>query len=391
MSDRIPTSFLNYAAEILADTSNGLSGVKIIEYSNAWAFDCNVDLPHSSYPFNAPNKRTALQQNLSVFVPQDQFNFLLDLCDRLGSPRPPKIEQLRTLIVDRFEQLFVDKRQDKYTPVTSGSPAPRTAGSVPFPRGRPLKVFLCHASDDKPQVRRLYKRLKDKGLDPWLDEENLLAGQNWELEIRHAVKTTDVVLVCLSNSSTTKKGFVQKEIRFALDAADEQPEREIFVIPVRLEVCEVPIRLSKWHWVDEFESIGYERIGQALRERALSLGPEVIEPSLFSNANTAQTRDIVSLDPSLKFLEGWEDVKVLLAKRLQKEFGNAWSVNIVPIHDNIRSEIEDDNVPYPEVILDERHMTYYTLPEPLKKIITPSDMVEVIYDFLLQAVYPDED
>jgi len=36
---------------------------------------------------------------------------------------------------------------------------------------RPLKVFLCHASADKPAVRELYLRLKKDGVDryAWLD------------------------------------------------------------------------------------------------------------------------------------------------------------------------------------------------------------------------------
>lgn len=47
---------------------------------------------------------------------------------------------------------------------------------------RPLKVFLCHASADKPAVRDLYKRLTADGVDAWLDAENLIAGQNWNFK-----------------------------------------------------------------------------------------------------------------------------------------------------------------------------------------------------------------
>jgi len=36
--------------------------------------------------------------------------------------------------------------------------------TMPEPK-RPLKVFLCHASADKPAVRDLYKRLKADGVD----------------------------------------------------------------------------------------------------------------------------------------------------------------------------------------------------------------------------------
>jgi len=39
---------------------------------------------------------------------------------------------------------------------------------------RPLRVFLCHASQDKPAVRELYGRLDSEGwMDVWLDEEKL--------------------------------------------------------------------------------------------------------------------------------------------------------------------------------------------------------------------------
>lgn len=38
---------------------------------------------------------------------------------------------------------------------------------------RKLRVFLCHASQDKPFVREMYQRLLAEGwIDPWLDEEN---------------------------------------------------------------------------------------------------------------------------------------------------------------------------------------------------------------------------
>ena len=61
-----------------------------------------------------------------------------------------------------------------------------------------------------------------------------MPGQDWDLEIQKAVHKSDTVVVCLSNSSITKEGYIQKEIRFALDVADEKPEGTIFLIPARL-------------------------------------------------------------------------------------------------------------------------------------------------------------
>ncbi len=64
---------------------------------------------------------------------------------------------------------------------------------------------------------------------------------------------------------------MQKEIRIALDAAEEKPEGAIFLIPVRLEVCDVPRRLNRWHWVDLFQLGGYEKLLVALRRRMAAL------------------------------------------------------------------------------------------------------------------------
>ena len=76
----------------------------------------------------------------------------------------------------------------------------------------PLKVFLCHATADKPAVRKLYRYLRSKGMEPWLDAENLLPGENWEVEIPNAIFDSDAILVCLSKNSVNKDGYVQKEI-----------------------------------------------------------------------------------------------------------------------------------------------------------------------------------
>ena len=137
---------------------------------------------------------------------------------------------------------------------------------------RPLRIFLCYSSADKLAVRELYQRLKADGFEPWLDKENLLPGQDWQLEIPKAVKGSDVVLVCLSRKSTTTAGYFHKEIRLALDVADLQPEGSIYIIPLKLKECDVTERLAHWQWVDYFSKNGYDKLLRALHTRAESLG-----------------------------------------------------------------------------------------------------------------------
>jgi formylglycine-generating enzyme required for sulfatase activity len=139
----------------------------------------------------------------------------------------------------------------------------------------PLKVFLCHASADKPAVRKLYRYLRQRGVNPWLDEIDILPGQDWQMEIPSAIFSSNIIVVCLSKNSVDKEGYVQKEITYALDKAMEKPEGTIFIIPAKLEECSVPNRLSRFQWVDLSRSEGHKRLMQSLNLRATSLGPEV--------------------------------------------------------------------------------------------------------------------
>lgn len=137
---------------------------------------------------------------------------------------------------------------------------------------RRLRVFLCHSSQDKPVVREIYQRLNAEGwVDPWLDERKILGGQDWDFEIQKVVRNSDVILVGFSKGSVNKEGYVQKEIKLALDFAEEKPEGMIFIIPVRFENCLLPSRLSKYHWVNYYEPDGYRQIIKSLQSRAISL------------------------------------------------------------------------------------------------------------------------
>jgi hypothetical protein len=127
------------------------------------------------------------------------------------------------------------------------------------------RIFLCHASEDKPRVAELYHKLKAAGYNPWLDKEDLLPGQDWRHEIEKIIHDPyNIVLVCLSCNSITKRGTVQREIKRALDVLEEMPEDTIYLIPARLEDCRVPDQLSDYHRVDLFEPDGFDKLTRAL-------------------------------------------------------------------------------------------------------------------------------
>jgi hypothetical protein len=136
------------------------------------------------------------------------------------------------------------------------------------------RIFLAHATEDKDQVRELYSRLKAVGLDPWLDEIDLLPGQNWQVEIPKAIRASKMFIACLSKRSVLKEGYVQKEFRLALSSYAEKPPGTTYLIPLRLDACKVPelaipdlgVNLHHIQWLDYWKSDGFEKLTTAIRQ-----------------------------------------------------------------------------------------------------------------------------
>lgn len=167
-----------------------------------------------------------------------------------------------------------------------------------MPKARSLNVFIAHASQDKPAVRKLYQNLKKvKWISPWLDEEEILPSMDWDYEIYKAFRDADVIIACLSQESVAKEGYVQREFKRALSYAEEKPEGTIYVIPLRLDECTPPRKLNKYQWVDYFESDAQEKLLKSLKRRAEGL--EILEEAIAGNSvrvpsdpNTNRPKDI---------------------------------------------------------------------------------------------------
>ena len=129
---------------------------------------------------------------------------------------------------------------------------------------RILKVFLCYAHTDKEAVHILYTHIMEAGIHAWLDSEDLQPGQNWEHEIRKAILKSDVAIVCLSREFNKQRGYRHEELKLALEKTELLDEDKVFIIPVRLEKCEMPASLRHLHRVDLFQSGGYKKLIRAL-------------------------------------------------------------------------------------------------------------------------------
>ncbi len=145
-----------------------------------------------------------------------------------------------------------------------------------IPAVRPT-IFIAYVVEDLANARRVRDALEAAGYSPWLDKDQLLAGQNWPRAIERAIDLSDVFIACLSSRSLAKRGTFQAELRYALDCATRMPLEETFFVPVRFEACPVPHSIAKHtQYVDLFPDFdrGVRQLIRALRKTK----PRLTEP-----------------------------------------------------------------------------------------------------------------
>ena len=120
-------------------------------------------------------------------------------------------------------------------------------------------IFLIYAREDIQVARKLAAELREHGFKPWLDVEEIVPGQVWQNAVLRAIEQSAAALVLVSEH-ISKRGFVQEELKAALNVLQERDKNISPVIPVRLDNSEVPEKLSHIQWVNLFEENGMERL-----------------------------------------------------------------------------------------------------------------------------------
>lgn len=144
------------------------------------------------------------------------------------------------------------------------------------------QIFLSYARADAPQVEQLYQRLRQAGFQPWLDQHDILPGEQWQRSIERAIRQSTFFLACLSTHAINRRGVLQRELHTALDLWQEKLDDDIYLIPVRLEPCDPPESLRKFQWVDLFAPDGWDRLLRALQvgmERYGASSPPTTPPA----------------------------------------------------------------------------------------------------------------
>lgn len=126
------------------------------------------------------------------------------------------------------------------------------------------KIFISYAKEDYRFAESLYTFLESNNFRPWLDKKGILPGQDWNFIIRKSLREANFIILLLSDISVQKRGYVQREFKLALEYYEEKLEDDIYLLPLKINDCQVPDRLSKFQWIEYDSKDCFDLLLQAL-------------------------------------------------------------------------------------------------------------------------------
>jgi nucleoside phosphorylase len=162
-------------------------------------------------------------------------------------------------------------------------PTPRVAPAPsPTPPDKSTDhVFLSYDHDDAAAVDRIQAALETADLQVWRDTDRLLPGQDLRSTIRTAISgNTFVFIACFSTASLARvKSRQNEELTMAIEEARQRRIDRPWLIPVRLDDCEVPDRelgggrtLHSLVWIDLFGPKAADQINRLVKSVLMILG-----------------------------------------------------------------------------------------------------------------------
>ncbi len=104
------------------------------------------------------------------------------------------------------------------------------------------RIFISYSRTDGEFVKRLIADVINQGLNIWLDQRDIAAGQRWDRVIEQALQECDIFVVVLSPNSVASENVLD-EISFAI----QENKR---ILPVLYQNCEIPYRIARVQFVD---------------------------------------------------------------------------------------------------------------------------------------------
>jgi predicted nucleotide-binding protein len=150
---------------------------------------------------------------------------------------------------------FVNSKQSEAFGIIVGIGAVITAALSAYilVRQRAVKkerrVFIIYAKEDLQAAKKIAELLKERGFEPWLDVEQIEAGQIWGNAISDALDESVMAIVLLSKNFP-RSTIATRELKQAISKMQSGDRNSSPIIPIKLDEVDIPSDLSHIQYVD---------------------------------------------------------------------------------------------------------------------------------------------
>ena len=100
----------------------------------------------------------------------------------------------------------------------------------------PPEIFASYSREDQSQVLPIVDKLREKGLNIWIDQEGIHGAKLWSQEIVNAIESSKVFILFAS-----AKAFLSKNVTKELALASESDKH---ILPIFIEDAEIPAAMK---------------------------------------------------------------------------------------------------------------------------------------------------
>lgn len=194
-------------------------------------------------------------------------------------------------------------------------------------------IFLAHNGNDKPQIRVIGHGLKRRGLKPWLDDEQILAGQSFQKVIQAAVPRVRAATAFLGPNGLGNWQEEEVELLFDMCKKANKP----FFLTLLPGVHTIPDSLgflNQKHWVS-FDNGAYnalQEIESGVRGAPASPFFDVL--FCYSNDDVLEVREIETqlMEKNVHPWNGGLNASALqlsVLRDLDKYLDRIWSLAVI--------------------------------------------------------------
>ena len=194
----------------------------------------------------------------------------------------------------------------------------------------PMRLFISYGHKESEICRRIYQALKERGHQPWFDEERIRFGHDWRERLANGIEASNSVVACLSQYSTREKGVCLDELAISVGVKGGN------IVSILLDDVNPPSAVSHRQWLDMRDW-----------EEKLDAGEDVFKP--WFDAKMAELYAVLESEENREFSGQITELQNRLtiyystsrqAKLLRNSFvGRAW------LNDAITNWLQDDTAP----------------------------------------------